>query len=84
MQSIVPTALAVYISVTMQALVTIDTDLTELRDRVGDPHTSQYGIPVEVQLASIERTLLRLKEQMQNAKVAGEIGKSSGSPWVLT
>lgn len=68
---------AVYISVTMQAFVTIDADLTELRDRLEDTAVGEYGIPVEVQLASIERTLVRLKEEMAQARVP----VSSGSAW---
>ncbi|KAI0681610.1 hypothetical protein C8T65DRAFT_558115, partial [Cerioporus squamosus] len=52
---------ASYVSVTMQVLMTIDTDLSELRDRVFQPARGAHDIPMEVQLASIERTLSRLK-----------------------
>ena len=53
----------------IQALMTIDTDLSELRDRFFRPAEGALNIPMEVQLASIERTLSRLKDQMVNAKV---------------
>ncbi|OSD03006.1 hypothetical protein PYCCODRAFT_1467314 [Trametes coccinea BRFM310] len=50
-----------YVAATTQALRAADAELAELRDRLMDASTTTEDIPIEVHLASIERTLARVK-----------------------
>lgn len=51
-----------YVAGTMQTLSAIDVELSELRDRLSAPALEANHIPLEVQLASIESSVRRLKE----------------------
>ncbi len=69
------TLAAGYVAASMQTLVTIDVELSELRHRMEQgPLFGQEQIPMEVQLASIEVTLRRLKEELSAGK-AGLLGR---------
>ncbi|KAI0708455.1 hypothetical protein C8Q76DRAFT_627213 [Earliella scabrosa] len=57
-----------YIAVTTQRLLAVDADLTELRGRVVESIMGSQEVPLEVQLASIDRTLGRLKGGLLEAK----------------
>ncbi|KAI9057525.1 hypothetical protein FKP32DRAFT_1583591 [Trametes sanguinea] len=61
-----------YVAATTQALRAADAELTELRDRLSDASVAVDDIPVEVQLASLERTLIRLRA----AKGMGDVSSA--------
>ncbi|KAI0364225.1 hypothetical protein BV20DRAFT_920104, partial [Pilatotrama ljubarskyi] len=50
-----------YVAAAMQTLTGVDSDMTELRERLVASSIHEDGIPVEVHIQSIQRGLLRLK-----------------------
>ncbi|KAI1786035.1 hypothetical protein LXA43DRAFT_898709 [Ganoderma leucocontextum] len=54
-----------YVAATSQTLLAVDTELSELRDRLTGYVVDSQDIPVEVHLASIERSISRLHEKFQ-------------------
>ncbi len=56
------TALA-YVAATAQAVTGIEAQLSELRDRLVERAVDSQELPVEVQLASLERIVSRLQEK---------------------
>ena len=49
-----------YIAATIQTLSSLNADLTELRERVGASYEGSDPTPLEVQIASIERSIRRM------------------------
>ncbi|KAI0324608.1 hypothetical protein GY45DRAFT_1262527 [Cubamyces sp. BRFM 1775] len=52
-----------YVGATSQALYAADAELSELRDRLIDASVGKEDIPIDVHLASIDRTLVRLNAE---------------------
>ncbi|KAI1783094.1 hypothetical protein LXA43DRAFT_904310 [Ganoderma leucocontextum] len=59
-----------YVAATTQTVLLVDAQLSELRDRLTEAVVDPEEIPVEVHLASIERSLLRLQEGASNMQLA--------------
>ena len=57
-----------YVAATTQTVFLVDAQLSELRDRLLEAVLDADEIPVEVHLASIECSLLRLQEERSNAQ----------------
>ncbi|KAI0373850.1 hypothetical protein BV20DRAFT_936924 [Pilatotrama ljubarskyi] len=51
-----------HVTATTEILLTVEAELTEIRDKLNAPRLSGGGIPLEVHLASIERTTRRLHD----------------------
>ncbi|PIL26908.1 hypothetical protein GSI_10046 [Ganoderma sinense ZZ0214-1] len=51
-----------YVAATTQTVLTVDAQLSDLRDRLMTSAIDPQDIPVEVHLASVERSLLRLQQ----------------------
>ncbi|RPD52035.1 hypothetical protein L227DRAFT_515418, partial [Lentinus tigrinus ALCF2SS1-6] len=73
---------AAYVSATVQSLMIIDIDLAELRGRLlNRGSNSHYGIPVEIHLAGIERTLNRVREELLRG---GQISSPPTGPSIVS
>ncbi|KAI0709983.1 hypothetical protein C8Q76DRAFT_769775 [Earliella scabrosa] len=51
-----------YVAGTMQVLTVVEAELSELRDRLSAPSLDANQVPLEVQLASIQSSIRRMKE----------------------
>nr|VWP01846.1 Adenylyl cyclase [Ganoderma boninense] len=65
-----------YVAATTQTVLLVDAQLSELRDRLVDATVDAEDIPVEVHLASIERSLLRVREERLDVQLP-RIGQAS-------
>ncbi|EIW54256.1 uncharacterized protein TRAVEDRAFT_132785 [Trametes versicolor FP-101664 SS1] len=65
-----------YVAATTQALQVADAELLELRDRLADASVGMEDIPVEVQLASIERMLWRLKVEGSRVRADQSVARA--------
>ncbi len=69
----------VFVATTTQTLTSVEVDLSELRERISTSGLLPDAMPVEVQIASIQRSVARLKEEKltNRAKV---LGLANGQP----
>ncbi|KAH9895964.1 hypothetical protein C8Q73DRAFT_643345 [Cubamyces lactineus] len=68
-----------YISAAMHTLVVVDADLNELRERI--TASGVNGVPVEVQIESISRGIMRIqKEKLAQWRVVADGGVDRGRP----
>ena len=59
-----------YVAATTQTVLLVDAQLSELRDHLMEAVVDTEEIPVEVHLASIERSIIQLQEERSNVQLA--------------
>ncbi|PIL29459.1 hypothetical protein GSI_08401 [Ganoderma sinense ZZ0214-1] len=69
-----------HVVATTEILLTLEAELSELRDKLSTPELIGDVIPIEVQIASIERGARRIKEEkLKTRQLARQAGDSSAA-----
>lgn len=64
-----------HVVATTEVLLTLEAELSELRDKLSAPELIGDAIPIEVQIASIERGARRIKEEkLKTRELARQVG----------
>ncbi|KAI0644321.1 hypothetical protein C8Q79DRAFT_928087 [Trametes meyenii] len=68
-----------YVTAVVHALTGVDADLADLRERLVLPHPQEDDIPLQVHIASIQRSLYRLNAGKEDRRVGlGELQRLEG------